>query len=300
MDPADIQADITPLPSLAAGVDARVRTFSVGLDPNLEQTAAEWFESLGYRTLTGDVKYTKGYWGGTKAEADPRLGASFCAGAADLSPVEDYDFANWLPVPNLMDDIASAYPDAKFILFESDSARWLDNVYIKAQEAALKGHKCGCGGDVEDRVASAKCALGDGHHFCDLYPCVYERTFATTAVDPETVGRDVRQPRQAGQVQPRVPAAGGGHELRGPIPDRGFETDRGASRDVRGSKRVRPGAPIRAARAGARERAQVAGVLVRVRGRAGRGDSVRAVAVHRRRGSVLPRHVRDGRTEVKS
>ena len=186
IDPADIQADITPLPSLAAGVDARVRTFSVGLDPNLEQTAAEWFESLGYRTLTGDVKYTKGYWGGTKAEADPRLGASFCAGAADLSPVEDYDFANWLPVPNLMDDIASAYPDAKFILFESDSARWLDNVYIKAQEAALKGHKCGCGGDVEDRVASAKCALGDGHHFCDLYPCVYERTFATTAVDPDT------------------------------------------------------------------------------------------------------------------
>ena len=63
----------------------------------------------------------KGYWGGTKAEADPRLGASFCAGAADLSPVEDYDFANWLPVPNLMDDIASAYPDAKFILFESNS-----------------------------------------------------------------------------------------------------------------------------------------------------------------------------------
>ena len=187
MDPADIQADITPLPSLAAGVDARVRTFSVGLDPNLEQTAAEWFESLGYRTLTGDVKYTKGYWGGTKAEADPRLGASFCAGTADLSPVEDYDFANWLPVPNLMDDIASAYPDAKFILFESDSARWLDNVYIKAQEAALKGHKCGCGGDVEDRVASAKCALGDGViHFCDLYPCVYERTFATTAVDPDT------------------------------------------------------------------------------------------------------------------
>ena len=272
-------------------MDARVRTFSVGLDPNLEQTAAEWFESLGYRTLTGDVKYTKGYWGGTKAEADPRLGASFCAGTADLSPVEDYDFANWLPVPNLMDDIASAYPDAKFILFESDSARWLDNVYIKAQEAALKGHKCGCGGDVEDRVASAKCALGDGHHFCDLYPCVYERTFATTAVDPDTwVDTYVNHVKQVkSSLGSRLLVVDMSSGAQSPI--EGFETDRGASRDVRGSERVRPGAPLRAARAGARERAQVAGVLVRVRGCAGCGDSVRAVAVHRRRGSVLPRHV---------
>ena len=73
-DASDIQADIALLPALAEGVNARVKTFSVGLDPMHEQTAAEWFESLGYRTLTGDVKYVKGYWGGTRAEADPRLG----------------------------------------------------------------------------------------------------------------------------------------------------------------------------------------------------------------------------------
>ena len=66
-DASDIQADIALLPALAEGVNARVKTFSVGLDPMHEQTAAEWFESLGYRTLTGDVKYVKGYWGGTES-----------------------------------------------------------------------------------------------------------------------------------------------------------------------------------------------------------------------------------------
>ena len=200
-DASDIQADIALLPALAEGVNARVKTFSVGLDPMHEQTAAEWFESLGYRTLTGDVKYVKGYWGGTRAEADPRLGASFCQGAADLAPTQDYDFANWLPVPNVLDELASTYPDAKFLLFESEPGRWLDNVYIKAQEAALRGAKCGCGGDVEDRVDAAKCRLGDAVHFCDVYPCVYERTFTTSAVDPsawvDTYVRHVKNVKQS-------------------------------------------------------------------------------------------------------
>ena len=47
------------LPDLAPLVTERKRTFSVGLDPDVEQTAAEWFESLGYRTLNGDTHYTK-------------------------------------------------------------------------------------------------------------------------------------------------------------------------------------------------------------------------------------------------
>ena len=52
------------MPELATLVTERKRTFSVGLDPDVESTAAEWFESLGYRTLNGDTHYTKGFWAG--------------------------------------------------------------------------------------------------------------------------------------------------------------------------------------------------------------------------------------------
>ena len=91
-------ADPVRQPELAKFVDERKRVFSVGLDPGVEQTAAEWFESLGYATLTGSVHYTKGFWGGVKTEADPRLGVSVCTGTGrDL--VDGYDFANWLPIP---------------------------------------------------------------------------------------------------------------------------------------------------------------------------------------------------------
>lgn len=54
--PGDLDA---ALPKLATLVTERKRVFSVGLDPDAEQTAAEWFESLGYRTITGDTHYTK-------------------------------------------------------------------------------------------------------------------------------------------------------------------------------------------------------------------------------------------------
>ena len=56
--------DDEPLPELAVGVVERRRCFSVGLDPDAEQTAAEWFQSLGYRVLTGDQHYTKARRGG--------------------------------------------------------------------------------------------------------------------------------------------------------------------------------------------------------------------------------------------
>jgi len=41
-----------------------LRRYSVGLDPDVEETAAEWFQSLGYRVLTGENHLTKGFWAG--------------------------------------------------------------------------------------------------------------------------------------------------------------------------------------------------------------------------------------------
>ena len=187
----DVDEDASPAdpvpppvqPELAKFVDERKRVFSVGLDPDVEQTAAEWFESLGYATLTGDVHYTKGFWGGVTTESDPRLGVSVCTGTSDVTLVDGYDFANWLPIPAVMDSLVLDYPDAKFLLFETPVDDWIRRVSVKAAEAARLGAKCGCVG--EDAVRSPLPACGDAtHHYCDVYPCLWEQQFATREVDP--------------------------------------------------------------------------------------------------------------------
>jgi hypothetical protein len=187
----DVNEDASPAdpvpppvqPELAKFVDERKRVFSVGLDPDVEQTAAEWFESLGYATLTGDVHYTKGFWGGVTTEPDPRLGVSVCTGTSDVTLVDGYDFANWLPIPAVVDSLVLDYPDAKFLLFETPVDDWIRRVSVKAAEAARLGAKCGCVG--EDAVRSPLPACGDAtHHYCDVYPCLWEQQFATREVDP--------------------------------------------------------------------------------------------------------------------
>ena len=176
-------ADPVRQPELAKFVDERKRVFSVGLDPDVEQTAAEWFESLGYATLTGSVHYTKGFWGGVKTEADPRLGVSVCTGTSDVTLVDGYDFANWLPIPAVVDSLVLDYPDAKFLLFETHVDDWIRRVSVKATEAARLGAECGCVGENAVRSSRPKC--GDStHHYCDLYPCLWEQQFATREVDP--------------------------------------------------------------------------------------------------------------------
>ena len=226
-----------------------------------EQTAAEWFESLGYRTLTGDVKYVKGYRGGTRAEADPHSGRRFARAPRTsrrrritISPTGSRCPTCWTSFVDV--------PDAKFLLFESEPGRWLDNVYIKAQEAALRGAKCGCGGDVEDRVDNAMRRLGDEVHFCDVYPQRARADVHHLRGGPQRVGGHVRATREERQAVAGFQAAGGGHGDAA-IANRVSRTDRFAPGIV-GNPEARAGAPVRASRARARQRAQVAGVLVRV------------------------------------
>ena len=176
-------------PELAEYVTARTRVFSLGLDPDVERTAAEWFESLGYVSLHGDRHFAKGYWGGVVSEMDARLAVSTCAGVgSDVSAVSGYDFANWLPVPSVADALARDFPDAKFVLFETPVDAWVKRIEAKADEARALGVKCGC---VSARVGgptpaarSTSSACGDAtHHVCDAYPCVYEKAFGTADFD---------------------------------------------------------------------------------------------------------------------
>lgn len=127
------------MPDLADLVTDRKRAFSVGLDPEVEQTAAEWFESLGYRTLSGDTHYTKGFWGGTVTEKDARMAVSFCTSTSDVSLLSGFDFANWLPVPNVYDSLVLDFPDAKFILFETPVDLWMTRIQEKALAAQVMG-----------------------------------------------------------------------------------------------------------------------------------------------------------------
>jgi hypothetical protein len=175
-------------PELAKYVTARKRVFSLGLDPEVERTAAEWFESLGYVSLHGDRHFAKGYWGGVVSEMDARLAVSVCTGTSDVSVVSGYDFANWLPVPSVADALALDFPDAKFVLFETPVDVWVKRIKAKADEARLIGVKCGCvsarvgGPKPTSRSTSSTC--GDAtHHVCDAYPCVYEKAFSTAEMD---------------------------------------------------------------------------------------------------------------------
>ena len=176
-------------PELAEYVTARKRVFSLGLDPEVERTAAEWFESLGYVSLHGDRHFAKGYWGGVVSEMDARLAVSTCAGVgSDVSAVSGYDFANWLPVPSVADALARDFPDAKFVLFETPVDAWVKRIEAKADEARALGVKCGCVsarvGDPTPAARSTSSACGDAtHHVCDAYPCVYEKAFGTADFD---------------------------------------------------------------------------------------------------------------------
>lgn len=132
---------------------------------------------------------------------------SVCVGDGDVSVARDYDFANWLPVPAVVDQLAQTFPEAKFLLFESPPDAWFRSAAIEAGAAARLGAKCGCGGaDLALRSTSSAC--GDAtHHVCDAYPCVWERSLgsATPGADGAQAWKDAYVAHVA-RVKSSVPA----------------------------------------------------------------------------------------------
>ena len=127
---------------------------------------------------------------------------SVCVGDGDVSVARDYDFANWLPVPAVVDQLAQTFPEAKFLLFESPPDAWFRSAAIEAGAAARLGAKCGAAvlggasvGVPACRAARIRCATRG--------PCVWERSWdrrrpARTRAGVE--GR-VRRARRAGEVE---------------------------------------------------------------------------------------------------
>jgi hypothetical protein len=114
---------------------------------------------------------------------DARMAVSYCTSTSDVSLLEGYDFANWLPIPSVYDSLVLDFPDAKFLLFETPVDQWFVRIQAKVLEAQLMGETCGCVGVVAARSLDPMC--GDlTHHYCDVYPCLYERVFASYVVDP--------------------------------------------------------------------------------------------------------------------
>ena len=82
----------------------------------------------------------------------------------------------------MYDSLVLDFPDAKFILFETPVDEWMEKITVKATEAQELGQQCGCVGVGAIRSLDAAC--GDElHHYCDVYPCLWEKTFATWEVD---------------------------------------------------------------------------------------------------------------------
>lgn len=165
-------------PPLNALVTARPRVISAGLDPFVEATAADWFENLGYVTLDSTTTISAGTWGGSKIGSDARLATSYCLDSTtNASVVSEYDFMGWLPVPYALEELMGTYPDAKVVLFQTMVTEWWTHVQKQAKGAAALGDTCGCN---EGAVRSSSSACGDStYHYCDIYPCMYERAFGS-------------------------------------------------------------------------------------------------------------------------
>ena len=73
--------------------------------------------------------------------------------------------------------VDGAYPDAKVVLFQTMVTEWWTHVQKQAKGAAALGDACGCN---EGAVRSSSSACGDStYHYCDIYPCMYERAFGS-------------------------------------------------------------------------------------------------------------------------
>ena len=172
-------------PPLNAHVSARARVASAGMDPNIEATAAAWFANLGFRVLEGATATTRGAWGGTARESDARFATSYCLDAStNTSALEDYDFVGWLPVSNAIEDVMSDRADFKVVLFETMATEWWEHARTRAESAKALGDACGCGAGATRSTAST-CGNED-YHYCDIYPCVWERAFGSATPDEET------------------------------------------------------------------------------------------------------------------
>ena len=172
-------------PPLNAHVSERARVASAGMDPNIEATAAAWFANLGFRVLEGATATTRGAWGGTARESDARFATSYCLDAStNTSALEDYDFVGWLPVSNAIEDVMSDRADFKVVLFETMATEWWEHARTRAESAKALGDACGCGAGATRSTAST-CGNED-YHYCDIYPCVWERAFGSATPDEET------------------------------------------------------------------------------------------------------------------
>lgn len=169
-------------PALNTHVTSRARALSAGMDPVVESRACAWFERLGYYALCGGRVGGAGAWGGAVEGADGRLAASACADATtNASSVVEYDYVGWLPVASEIEDLVSEYPDAKVVLFETMVTEWWTHAEAAYAEAAARGSRCGCGGT---RSSSPEC--GDAtYHYCDIFPCLWNRAFGSDVPDEE-------------------------------------------------------------------------------------------------------------------
>lgn len=172
-------------PPLNTFVTSRPRVISAGLDPFVEATATEWFGNLGYLTLDSTTSMSAGTWGGSKIGSDARLATSYCLDSStNTSVVSEYDFMGWLPVPYTLEDLMRTYPDAKVVLFQTMVTEWWTHVQEQAKGAAALGDTCGCNAGA---VRSSSSACGDStYHYCDIYPCMYQRAFGSVTPDEDT------------------------------------------------------------------------------------------------------------------
>ena len=74
--------------------------------------------------------------------------------------------------------------DFKVVLFETMATEWWEHARTRAESAKALGDACGCGAGATRSTAST-CGNED-YHYCDIYPCAWERAFGSATPDEET------------------------------------------------------------------------------------------------------------------
>ena len=171
-------------PTLRAHVARRARVFSPGLDPAVERGAAAWFAHLWFYALREAEAVGSVTLGGAATGSDGSFAKSYCVDArANASTVDAYDYVGWLPMANAIEDMIAAHADAKVILFETICTEWWTHASAARAEAAKLGERCGCSSG--SRSSASEC--GDSsYHYCDVYPCLWNRAFGSAAPVEET------------------------------------------------------------------------------------------------------------------
>lgn len=197
-----VASAVAGTPALNTLVTRRVKVFVPALDRALASLASSWFAELGYVVLNDVESIGTGAWGGRTRFTDASLATSACVDDdVNATAVNAYDVVTGVVASNALEDLFTLFPESKVVVFESLVSEWWPRAETEASAAEARATTCGC---ASTRSLSSSCG-DESYHFCDIYPCLYERAFGSAhASEIAWKGAYVDRAREIKRAIPRA------------------------------------------------------------------------------------------------